>query len=94
MKGKHKKERLLLSCAMDVAMLGVGALVGFGVVSRTVGLLIGIPIMGFLYYWYSEIVNKDTTYYNGIDEAESSDETPKSESAKKKFPHKSKKSKN
>ena len=47
---------------MDVAMLGVGALVGFGVVSRTVGLLIGIPIMGFLYYWYSEIVNKDTTY--------------------------------
>lgn len=33
---------------MDVAMLGVGALVGFGVVSRTVGLLIGIPIMGFI----------------------------------------------
>ena len=93
MKGNIKKERLLLSCAMDVAMLGVGALVGFGVVSRTVGLLIGIPIMGFLYYWYSEIVNKDTTYYNGSDKAESSDETPKSESAKKKFPHKSKKSK-
>lgn len=34
MKGKHKKERLLLSCAMDVAMLGVGALVGFGVVRQ------------------------------------------------------------
>ncbi len=94
MKGKHKKERLLLSCAMEVAILGVGALVGFDVVNRTVGLLIGIPIIGFIYYWYSEIVDKDTTYSNSSDEAESSDEAPKSEIPKKKFRRKSKKSKN
>jgi len=82
MKGAHKKERRLLLCAIVVVIVDVEALVAFGVISKTAGLLIGIPIIGFLYYWYSEIVDKDTTYSNSSDEAESTDEAPKSERPK------------